>query len=119
MSLNGIATTPGVFLSTNLKGMMRPKPVDIDLKITNNTGKDLYIRQYLSKLNYVKEVQFNGTILEPINSGMCKKMKAPDIGDYELLKDSQSKSYKVPVYGNSNHTYYYDLTQKGSYLITL
>jgi formyltetrahydrofolate synthetase len=76
----------------------------VNVTITNNNNKDLYIRQYLSNLNCVKEIHLNGTALQEIDTGIRKKMRGVMNTDYFLVTaNGGSVTLEVPIWrANSN-----------------
>jgi hypothetical protein len=104
----------------------------VDVTITNHTNVSFYLRQYLSKLNCVKEIQLEGISLEKIDSGIRKKMRAPTKSDYFTVKaNGGTAKLKIPITNaNPNGSrkifcfltftaHYFDLSGKGNYTITL
>jgi hypothetical protein len=72
---------------------------EVNLTITNNNNTDIYIRQYLSKLNCVKEIHLNGTALQEIDTGIRKKMRGVMNTDYfPVTANGGSVTLKVPIW---------------------
>jgi hypothetical protein len=70
----------------------------VDVTITNNTNVSFYLRQYISNLNCVQEIQLEGISLEKIESGICKKMRAPKKSDYFTVKaNGGTTKLKIPI----------------------
>jgi hypothetical protein len=75
----------------------------VDVTITNNNSEDLYIRQYLSNLSFVKEVHLNKKSLKKIDSGIRKKMRGVNESDYFVIKaHGGTVNLKVPIKANQN-----------------
>jgi hypothetical protein len=101
----------------------------VDVTITNNNSEDLYIRQYLSNLSFVKEVHLNKKSLKKIDSGIRKKMRGVNESDYFVIKAyGGTVNLKVPIKANQNGSkkiyfqkkaFYFDLTKSGNYIVIL
>jgi hypothetical protein len=75
-------TLDGVASITPQNGVL----IGVDVIITNNNSTDLYIRQYLSNLNFINEIRLNGKSLPAIDSGIRKKMRGVNDNDYFVIK---------------------------------
>lgn len=111
MSLTGIATIPKQTFSQN-----ETNSIQIDVKVMNPLNQDVKVIQYLSYLSYVQSVDFNGSPLQKINTGKCIKSRPPRDSDYILLSSGKDLDFKISL---SYPSYYYDLSQKGTYVVTL
>lgn len=115
MSLTAVASTSKTSFLVNEISSER-----IYVTITNTLGEDIEIIQYLSPLAYVKEIYFNGTKLSKNYIGENPKVIPAKDSDYTLVPKGQTIVYKIPIQAaNSIGSFYYDITNKGSYIVAL
>jgi hypothetical protein len=76
----------------------------IKVKITNHSKLDVFIRQYLGKLNYIDFLTFNGKHVQPIDIGIRARMRAIEKSDYFLINPGETIEVDVRISGNSNHS---------------
>lgn len=115
MSLTGSAT-----ISKKTLTCTEIQKAKIEVTVINTQTYPIQICQYLSYLNYVKEILFNGKALPKMDTGECMKMREPNDEDYFKIEPGKSLNFYIPITkANFEGSEYYDLSEVGSYVAIL